>query len=85
MDIKTGANEFFYVKDETDKVKTLTPEEYKFILDIALKISKINWETNGWYFSEMNNQHYLMERRLFQTYYLKHKKKPLILMLILRN
>lgn len=62
----TGANEFFYVRDETDKVKTLTPTEYKVHFGHTIENSKINWETNGWYFSEMNNQHYLMERRYFQ-------------------
>ena len=64
MDIKTGANEFFYVKDETDKVKKLTPAEYNQF-GHKIENSNINWETNGWYFSEMNNQHYFTREKIF--------------------
>lgn len=64
--IKTGANEFFYVKDETEKVKKLTPDEYKIHFGHKIENSKINWEKHGWYFSEMTNQHYLLERIYFK-------------------
>ena len=72
--IKTGANEFFYVKDETDKVKKLTPAEYKIHFGHKIENSNINWETNGWYFSEMNNQHYLLERRFFKPLFKTQKE-----------
>ena len=64
--IKTGANEFFYVKDETEKVKTLKPDEYRVHFGHRIENSKINWEKHGWYLSEMNNQHYLLERYYFK-------------------
>ncbi len=72
--IKTGANEFFYVKDETEKVKTLTPAEYRVHFGHKIEKSNINWETNGWYFSEMNNQHYLLERRYFKPLFKTQKE-----------
>ena len=60
--IKTGANDFFYVADETEKIKTLPPKEYKLIFGVD-KAKHINvWDKFGWYFSEMNNQHYMLER-----------------------
>ncbi|OGU40362.1 MAG: hypothetical protein A2315_00385 [Ignavibacteria bacterium RIFOXYB2_FULL_35_12] len=64
--IKTGANEFFYVKDETEKVKTLKPDEYRVHFGHRIENSKIDWEKHGWYLSEMNNQHYLLERIYFK-------------------
>jgi len=36
--------------------------------------SKINWEKHGWYFSEMNNQHYLMERIYFKPLFKSQKE-----------
>jgi N-6 DNA Methylase len=72
--IKTGANEFFYVKDETEKVKTLTPDEYRVHFGHRIENSKINWEKHGWYFSEMNNQHYLMERNYFKPLFKSQKE-----------
>lgn len=64
--IKTGANEFFYVIDETEKTKSLSSDEFYLHFGHRKETSKINWEVNGWYYSEMNNQHYLMERRYFK-------------------
>lgn len=62
----TGSNEFFYVIDESKKVKSLKPDEYNMHFGHKIEKSNINWVKHGWYFSEMNNQHYLMERIYFQ-------------------
>lgn len=70
----TGANDFFYVKDETEKVKKLTPDEYRVHFGHRIENSKINWEKHGWYFSEMNNQHYLMERIYFKPLFKSQKE-----------
>lgn len=62
----TGANEFFYVIDDTEKIKSLSSDEFYLHFGHRKETSKINWEAKGWYYSEMNNQHYLMERRYFK-------------------
>lgn len=72
--IKTGANEFFYVIDDTEKVKTLKPDEYKMHFGHRIENSKINWEKHGWYFSEMNNQHYLLEKIYFKPVFKSQKE-----------
>jgi len=72
--IKTGANEFFYVKDETEKVKKLKPDEFKLHFGHRLEQSKIDWEKHGWYFSEMNNQHYLLEKLYFKPVFKTQKE-----------
>ncbi len=64
--IKTGANEFFYVKDETDLVNTMTDDEFKLHFGHKKENSKINWKKFGWYYSEMGNKHYLLERFYFK-------------------
>lgn len=72
--IKTGANEFFYVIDETEKVKTLKPDEYRVHFGHRIENSKIDWEKHSWYFSEMNNQHYLLERIYFKPVFKTQKE-----------
>ena len=64
--IKSGANDFFYLVDETDKALSLSDNLYKlqfglkFDSDIATH--KKIWDKFGWFYSEMNQQHYLFER-----------------------
>ncbi|MGD8305980.1 MAG: hypothetical protein PVF17_04945, partial [Ignavibacteria bacterium] len=70
----TGANEFFYVIDETEKVKTLKPDEYKMHFGHRIEHSRIDWEKHDWYFSEMNNQHYLMEKIYFKPVFKTQKE-----------
>lgn len=64
--IKTGANEFFYVKDDTNLVKKMSDDEFKLHFGHKKESSKINWEKFGWYYSEMGNKHYLLERFHFK-------------------
>ncbi len=64
--IKTGANEFFYVKDDTAKVKKMSDDEFILHFGHKKESSKINWEKFGWYFSDMGKKHYLLERFHFK-------------------
>ncbi|HRQ54351.1 MAG: SAM-dependent DNA methyltransferase [Ignavibacteriaceae bacterium] len=64
--IKTGANEFFYVKDDTSKVKKMSDDEFKLHFGHKKESSKINWEKFGWYYSDMGKKHYLLERFHFK-------------------
>ncbi len=70
----TGVNEFFYVIDDTEKVNSLSPDEFKLHFGHSKEHSKINWEKYGWYFSEMNNQHYLMEKVYFKPVFKTQKE-----------
>jgi len=70
----TGANDFFYVKDDTELVKKMTDEEFKLHFGHKKVSSKINWEKFGWYFSEMGNKHYLLERFYFKPLFKTQKE-----------
>lgn len=70
----TGANEFFYVIDETEKAKNLSDEEFLAYFGHKKSTSKINWEANGWYYSEMSKKHYLLERRYFKPLFKTQKE-----------
>lgn len=70
----TGANEFFYVKDESEKVKTLKPDEFKVHFGHRVEQSKIDWVKHGWYLSEMNNKHYLLEKIFFKPLFKTQKE-----------
>lgn len=64
--IKSGANDFFYVVDETDKALNLSDNLYKLQFgikyDADIVTHKRIWDKCGWFYSEMNQQHYLIER-----------------------
>lgn len=70
VDVKRGfttsANEFFYIIDETETVLNLPDADYKLqfgiVRDAEIKNHKRIWEKYGWFYSEMNNQHYMIER-----------------------
>ncbi|MCL5030475.1 MAG: N-6 DNA methylase [Bacteroidetes bacterium] len=72
--IKTGANEFFYVIDDTEKVHLMSEDEYNLNFGVKKEKHKINWEAFGWYYSEMNNRHYIMERRFFKPLFKTQKE-----------
>jgi len=72
--IKTGANEFFYVKDDTDLIKKMTDDEFQLHFGHKKESSKINWEKYGWYYSEMGKKHYLMERFYFKPLFKTQKE-----------
>jgi len=62
MGIITGANEFFYVIDDTEKAKTMSNKKFQLLLGIDKPTYPAFWKKYGWYYSEMNNRHYFLER-----------------------
>jgi hypothetical protein len=62
----TGANEFFYVIDDTENLKSMTEEEYKLHFGVTKDKHKIDWRTYGWFYSDMTKGHHVMERRFFK-------------------
>lgn len=64
--IKSGANDFFYVVDETDKALNLSDNLYKLYFGITsdadIASHKKIWNKFGWFYSKMNHQHYIIER-----------------------
>jgi hypothetical protein len=67
--IKSGSNDFFYVIDDTEKVKKLSDNEYKLQFGSEREKHKINWEIFGWYYSKLTKNHHIMERFYFQPLY----------------
>jgi type I restriction-modification system DNA methylase subunit len=67
--IKTGANEFFYVLDDTKLVEAMSDEEYKLNFGESRSKHKVNWNSCGWYYSELTKRHYILERRFFKPLY----------------
>ncbi len=65
--IKSGSNDFFFLEDDTDKIKDLSDEDFKMYFGFSKENNHINFEKNGWYFSNLTNRHYLIEKR-----YIKH-------------
>jgi hypothetical protein len=75
--IKSGANDFFYVVDETDKALNLSDNLYKLQFGIKHDADIVNhkriWDKYGWFFSEMNQQHYIIERFYTQPLFKNQK------------
>lgn len=69
--IKTGANEFFYVIDETHKVVEMPEDKYMLTFGTAKQKHLITWKTYSWCLSEMTGEHFLIEKEylspLFKT------------------
>jgi tRNA1(Val) A37 N6-methylase TrmN6 len=72
--IKSGSNDFFYVIDDTEKVKELSDKEYKLRFGVEKKQHKISWEKFGWYYSELTKNHHLMERAYFKPIFKTQKE-----------
>ena len=60
--IKTGANDFFYLIDETYKVQNLSPEEYQKTFGQKKEKHQQVWNTCGWFLSGLNNHHFIFEK-----------------------
>lgn len=60
--IKTGANDFFYLKDETQEALKLPDREYKLIFGHSKNDHKHIWNTCGWFLSDLNGEHFIIER-----------------------
>ncbi|MFH1197899.1 MAG: N-6 DNA methylase [bacterium] len=72
--IKSGTNDFFYVIDDTDKIKELTDDEYKLQFGVERQKHKISWEKFGWYYSELTKNHHLMEKIYFKPLFKSQKE-----------
>lgn len=72
--IKSGANDFFYVIDDTKEINNLTNDEYKLQFGYERSKHKISWEKFGWYYSELTKNHHLMERVYFQPIFKSQKE-----------
>ena len=59
----TGANDFFYLIDNTSDVFKMTDKEYKLYFGIDKAKHLKTWDKNGWYYSEMTKQHHIIERK----------------------
>jgi len=62
----TGSNEFYYVEDKTKDLEKLTDQNYEQKTGFTRKEHKNYWEKFGHFYSEMNNQHYDIERIYLQ-------------------
>ncbi len=60
--IKTGANDFFYLVDDTQKVKSMSDEVYYLQFGKHKSQDQKTWEKHGWYYSEMSKQHHIIEK-----------------------
>ena len=60
--IKTGANDFFYLTDDTHLVETMTDELYWLQFGRHKVQDSKTWEKHGWYYSELTKQHHIIER-----------------------
>ena len=60
--IKTGANEFFYITDHTQQALEMPDSEYLLIFGVEKTKHKGIWNKCGWYWSDMSNHHYIIEK-----------------------
>jgi hypothetical protein len=72
--IKTGANGFFYLVDETEKAKKLDPEEYKLTFGISKEKHLHIWSSSGWYYSALTNRHFIIEKEYIKPVFKKQSE-----------
>ncbi len=58
----TGANDFFYVKDNYQSLENLTEQEYLVKMGVSKQSHKEYWKRMGYFFSEMDKRSYEIER-----------------------
>ena len=75
--IKTGANEFFYIVDETDIAESLNDEEYRLTFGVSKEKHKHFWETYGWFLSELTKEHFIIEWDYVRHRSLKSQREAL--------
>lgn len=78
VDIKrgftTGANEFFYVIDKTNSTVDMMEDEYLLQFGTTKEKDKTDWKKCGWYYSEMNDRHYIIEKFYFKPLFKTQKE-----------
>ena len=72
--IKTGANDFFYVKDDTNKISEMSDTDYKLHFGFERKDDKTDWNKFGWYDSKMSKRHFVLDRKFFQPIFKSSKE-----------
>ena len=82
--IKSGSNEFFYLQDKTNEILGLDSSTYKTLFGKEKEKDISRWQTYGWYFSEMNNQHYIIEK-IFTKPIFKSQKEATFLDIVPEN
>ena len=60
--IKTGANDFFYLVDDTENAKELDEAAYKLTFGSDKKKHLHTWSYLGWFHSELTNEHFYIEK-----------------------
>jgi hypothetical protein len=82
--IKTGANSFFYLKDNTNDAIQLDEATYKLTFGNDKEKHLPLWKHLGWYLSELTNQHYYIENEYIKPVF-KTQKEALNLDVNLSN
>lgn len=82
--IKTGANDFFYLKDDTELVYEMTDEEYELNFGVNKKKHNPIWSYCGWYYSELDNSHHVIEKSFTKPLF-KTQKEAVNLDVVINN
>jgi methylase of polypeptide subunit release factors len=72
--VKTGANDFFYLIDETYKALGFDEKEYENVFGAAKAIHHRIWNTCGWFLSGLNNEHFIIEKEFVQPVFKTQKE-----------
>ena len=69
--IKTGANDFFYLRNDTERALEMDEKAYLIEFGVSKEKHQGLWKSCSWYYSEMTKQHHIIEQRfvvpLFKT------------------
>ena len=72
--IKTGANDFFYLIDETEKAQNLSTENYEKTFGQKKEKHQQTWKDCGWYLCALNDQHFIIEREFVKPVFKTQKE-----------
>jgi hypothetical protein len=72
--VKTGANDFFYLMDETLNALAFEEKEYRNIFGANKASYQEIWNTCGWFLSGLNGQHFIIEKEFVQPVFKTQKE-----------
>ncbi|HEY9362230.1 MAG TPA: Eco57I restriction-modification methylase domain-containing protein, partial [Chitinophagaceae bacterium] len=72
--VKTGANDFFYLIDETHKALAFGEKEYENIFGDSKASHQQIWNTCGWFLSGLDNKHFIIEKEFVQPVFKTQKE-----------
>ena len=72
--VKTGANDFFYLIDETRNALAFEEKEYRNIFGATKASHQQIWNTCGWFLSGLNYKHFIIEREFVQPVFKTQKE-----------